>query len=71
MTPYKVVEERPGCDRCHEGQLWGIEGPDDGFLLGTSYSQEVDAEEEALALNGAYRLGRIDGFETAHRGDAL
>lgn len=69
-APYTVVTERPECKRCHHGQLWAIEGPD-GVLTGSSYSEEVDAEEEATALNEAFRLGRIDGFETAHRGDAL
>lgn len=57
---YVAIQETEPCKRCGEGESWTVKGPD-GVCIGQSWTgdeAECNAEEEAIALNAAYRAGR-------------
>jgi hypothetical protein len=55
-APYRVVGDHGPCPSCGEGITWAVEGPD-GVQEGKTFSEFVDAEETAGALNRAYAKG--------------
>ena len=52
VPSYHVEEYDEGCPYCHRGKTWCIVDWR-GVASGTTYSQEIDAEEHADELNSA------------------
>lgn len=60
MPPYKVEEERPGCQSCGEGRLLMVVGPDGVGVGGRMFADREDADDLAELLNRAYLAGYGD-----------
>lgn len=56
---YKVEPTKGKCSHCESENVtyFDVIGPD-GYAQGTTFAEEVDAEEHANCLNGAYDEGR-------------
>lgn len=59
---YRVEPTTGACSHCssENAPYFDVIGPDD-YAQGTTFAEEVDAEEHANALNGAYELGLAAG----------